>query len=203
MPSDWTNISSLQNGLIEFRLSAGQPEVYVDGYGQSDDYARQLWRSALHQLPPAFQASQILMLGLAGGVAINELYDRFPNCKIIIIEWDPSMVLLFNRYCQPHLPITIIEGDAVLAVPQLPQSFDLILVDLFTGGLPEPRLLDDSFVAAIASHLTPSGFCLLNAFETAAFFTTFSRHLSPFATWRFDYNLLAAYSLSLADNKAK
>ena len=85
-------------------------------------------------------------------------------------------------------------GDAVELLPQLTRKFDLVIIDLFKGDTPEPRLSTPAMIISIAQVLNPSGHIILNAFKSVSLIETFARHVEHLNTWRFRYNRLALYT---------
>lgn len=188
-----TRLSSAKNGEIVIHYYFWSPAVFVNGYDQSTDYTGDMWRRALRRLPQVFQAKKVLMLGLGLGSALKFIQRRFRGCQITVVEWDPVMIELYRELYKQHLNIKIIEGDATVIVPKLGDTFDLVLVDLFKGNVTPAELARDKFVRAIASTLTPTGYCLLNAFVSLELFPVFEYHLKQIDSWKYEHNSLALF----------
>ena len=97
---------------------------------------------------------------------------------------------LFPESIKPDLLV----GDAVELLPRLTRKFDLVLIDLFKGDTPEPRLSTPAMIISIAQVLNPSGHIILNAFKSVSLIEAFARHVEHLNTWRFRYNRLALYT---------
>ena len=190
-------IYSHQNGRIVIKRGWWRPEIEVDGYVQSGTYMKLLWRSALKQLEKDFQAPNILMLGLGAGSAIREVHSRFPKSQVTALEWDEAMIDLArrSRLYPAKLSPKIIIGDAIVTLQQLNKQYDLVLIDLFKGNIPEPRLGSAETIAALIKATSPSGRILLNAFEDLRLIESIARHLDYVQYWKFRINHLAMYRL--------
>ena len=56
-----------------------------------------MWRKAVRRVPSTARIESVLLLGLGGGSAINEVHTRFPIAQIAVLEWDPVMVNLAHE----------------------------------------------------------------------------------------------------------
>ncbi len=188
-------VHSDKNGDILVKHLFGHIEILVNGYYQSGEYMRKLWKRAVRRVPHDQPVHQILMLGLGGGSSLNDLHARFPEAKLTIIEWDPVMVELSKKlgYFDKALKPTILIGDAVDLIPQLTETFDLILIDLFNGPNPEPRLSSSSVISSITRVLAPNSLVILNIFKAFTIIEAFSQQLHHEHSWWFRQNRLASF----------
>lgn len=153
-----------------------------------------MWRHAFRHLPQTFSAQRILMLGLGNGCALGELRKRFADCAITVVEWDPVMIDLYREIHTTDKPITILEGDASIIVPQLNEIFDLVVIDLFTGNATPPELQSAKMLSALTRVTTLNGYCILNAFASLNLIPLFDAHFSRNDAWEYQYNTLALYT---------
>jgi spermidine synthase len=188
-------LQSEKNGRIDVWQYFGVVKVIVDGYEQSGKYLQLMWRDALARVPSDVPAKRVLMLGLAGGIAIQEIYRTFPDAEVTVIEWDPMMVEASRLAgCIPadRTP-RIITGDAFEEVAKLGEKFDIVLVDIFRGGIPDARLASDEFAMRLGKSLNRDGSLILNAFESLEFLPAFERCFQEHITWKYEYNTLALF----------
>lgn len=190
---DQKTIPSEKNGKIVVLSTFGKTDVFVGGFHQSSGYIQIMWRKALRHVPRKFPVKTVLMLGLGGGSAVGELQKRYQNCAITVVEWDPEMVALYHQLHPKNAPITVIEGDAMVIVPALPHTFDLVIVDLFKGNETPTALGGHAMIQAIARTVAPGGYCLLNAFVSLGLLPVFDEHFSPENVWKYKFNTLALY----------
>ncbi len=160
---------SPQNGLVHCRRLFGRWDMRVQGTSQVCSALDDVWRIALNRhIPRAASIKRILILGLANGSTLPLYRKRFPGCHITAIEWDASMVDFMDatQHFGKHERPDVLIGDAAELIQHVPGRFDLICIDLFTGESPSPLLQQPSFQKAIAEHLEPYGYILINTFRT-------------------------------------
>lgn len=167
----------------------------VDGYFQSGEYMRILWKQALTHIATDRSVPEVLLLGLGAGSAINEIHSRFPEAAITVIEWDQVMVDIFHRLqlCSPSIVPTLLIGDAIKLIPSIERKFDLVLIDLFKGDRIEPRLSSTEIIDSLANCLTQNGQIILNAFKSHRLIESFSQRLNQTSSWSYRYNRLALF----------
>lgn len=192
---DQQSFPSEKNGKIVVQSLLGRVRIFVDGYDQSSKYIAEMWNKALQYVPSEHPVKQALVLGLAGGNAIREIRRKFKGAHVTVVEWDPAMVELAKKlrfFSHRHMP-EIITGDAAEVVPGMQRKFDLILVDLFHGETPEPRLASDEMISALSRVLEPDGYLLLNPFKTVSLIPAFEKFLTRYAAWHYRFNALALF----------
>ncbi|MCX6743966.1 MAG: methyltransferase domain-containing protein [Candidatus Parcubacteria bacterium] len=189
----WT-VDSEYSGPIECSRFLGRWQICAGGCFQTANYTINMWRKVLKRLSK-IHVKQVLILGLGAGGNIKQLYKKFPKCQITAIELDPAMVNISQRTFlrQVKRQPRIITGDAVKAVENLQEKFDIILVDLFLGKKPAQILLADQFLSSLHGLLKPEGYLLLNAYEHPEIFDTFNKFFSQFSKIKYLYNSLAIY----------
>lgn len=188
-----TVLPSEKNGSVDVRYSFGKAEVYVNGYDQSTGYVDEMWRIALKRIPKSPPPRHVLMLGLGGGSAITHLQKQFRACTLTVVEWDPVMIEIYHGFHSQNKPISVLQGDAIEIIPALQETFDLVVVDLFTGNKTPEALASHKMVGAIANVVAPNGFCLLNAFISLNLPPVFDAHFTQQDAWVYKLNHLFLY----------
>ncbi len=188
--------TSEKNGTISVRRGVrGGLHVYVNGYQQSGAHLAELWRRSMWHVPESHPVKQVLLLGLGGGSCVRDVHARFPDAHVTVVEWDPAMVeiakasKLFRSKRAPE----VILGDACEVVPRMNRRFDLVLIDLFTGGDTEPRLASPEMLDALAAVLEPDGYLLLNVYKTVSLIPAFETRLSRHEVVPFKTDLVAVF----------
>lgn len=185
--------ASEKNGQIICRKFLGQWWIFVDSYDQSSPYIKKMWRSALKRIPPTTKVTNTLLLGLGGGSIVDDLATKYPKSRLTVIEYDPVMVEIARETQMFTTKPNIIIKDAVLAVPQLNDSFYLIVVDLYRGGKTSPSLEDSEFISLIEQKLSDTGTLLINVFENTELLNKFDQFFLRETSWVYSYNALAIY----------
>ncbi|MCS7163303.1 MAG: hypothetical protein NZ958_08295 [Bacteroidia bacterium] len=106
---------------------------------------------------------KVLLIGMGASlVQILAATAKPPFPTIHIIESDPEMVALQERYLEFPLPYHLHLGLAEALLPTLKETFGGIFVDAFVeDSVPEP-LQQEAFVAELARCLAPSGLLFWN-----------------------------------------
>jgi spermidine synthase len=186
---------SAKNGLIYCRRFLGRWEVFVGGYHESSRYLEAMWRNAYSRLPADFEPRRILMLGLAAGDNVRLMHERWPQGRVTAVEWDPTMIRVaesLRLYPSDWRPEILI-ADAAEAVRTLPGKYDLILVDVFTGGKVAQAAYGDDFYHHISRLLEPTGLALVNGFLEPAALDAAAAGLGEVMRWKQGYNHMGLY----------
>jgi spermidine synthase len=186
---------SSKNGIIVVTNSG---EVYAMGSRQTSKRYPAMWADALaHDHTRSTHArAKILMLGLAGGGALQAVHARYPSASVTAIEYDPVMVRIAHtllEHASFPFPTTIV-GDAAVTLPRLQETFDLVLVDLFTGYTPAPLIQESSFWDEVKRVLNQGGAVLLNVAGDAHAMDAAKQHFSTCEVWRYRMNLFCLLS---------
>ncbi|MEN2992334.1 MAG: hypothetical protein ABDH91_02140 [Bacteroidia bacterium] len=106
---------------------------------------------------------KVLLIGMGASLVQLLAATAKPPFPIIhIIEPDPEMVALQERYLEFPLPYHLHLGPAESLLPTLKETFEGIFVDAFVeDSVPEP-LQQADFVAELAGRLAPSGLLFWN-----------------------------------------
>lgn len=190
---------SAKNGLIRARRDFGKWNVSVANCGQSSPYLNRMWNAAFEKLS-VYAGNQhitsVLMLGLGAGGEVAKVHKRYPSSTLTVIEYDEEMIAfakelkLYKPAPFPH----VICADAALAVPQLSQTYDLIIVDLFKGPTPSPLSADPIFLQALETKLSDTGFMLVNVYQENKIFAHIAKKFLPLAQWKFEWNHIGLFT---------
>jgi spermidine synthase len=113
------------------------------------------------------EARRVHHIGFGGGRIPMVLHHYFPQMVIESTEIDPEVVRLARRWFGAHpderTPVHIEDGRAYLARQPASISYDIILVDCFTGSGQHPYSLSTrEFYALARSRLAPGGVLATN-----------------------------------------
>jgi spermidine synthase len=110
------------------------------------------------------QPKNIAMIGLGGGSLAKYCYRHLPQAKITVIEINPDVIALRQRFVIPDDDerFEILLGDGAEFVKNVAGKFDVLLVDGFTSdGLPA-KLSSEEFYDDCFSSLTGDGIMVVN-----------------------------------------
>lgn len=149
--------------------------LFLDGDLQLSTWDEYRYHEAL--IHPAMSASpnrrRVLLLGAGDGMALREIL-KWPGVEqILVIELDPSVVKVAQRY--PALAaanqnsfedprVNVLHGDAFQLISQLSNKFDVIIADF-----PDPdqavvaKLYSKGFYQQIEQQLTDAGIFVTQA----------------------------------------
>ena len=121
----------------------GQKSVWVGGFQQSGPLVEKLWSKAISVIARnemTKQSSQnILILGLGCGSVLKPLFKKFPDCQITGVEIDREMIETGKKYfnLEKYSNLRIVCDDAKNFCRKTKEKYDLILVDMYKGNVPE------------------------------------------------------------------
>lgn len=137
-----------------------QSAVYADAPNELVFwYTREMARVALEEQP-----SRILMLGGGAFTLPQYLAKRLPNSQIDVVEIDPELQGISERYFYYKHPknVNLIFDDARSFVNQSKNTYDMILVDVYGDSSIPFSFITQEYAAAVASRLAPDGEVLIN-----------------------------------------
>lgn len=145
---------SFASSLIQSCMRLDDPDELVL------DYTRAMMAFMLLNAQP----KSVLMIGLGGGSMLKYLHRHCPAAELTVVEIHPEVIDMRQDFHIPadseRLRIVCADGAAFVARP--PTSYDVILVDGFTGaGLPD-ALCSRGFYAHCRKALTPEGMLVAN-----------------------------------------
>ncbi len=160
-------------------------------------YTHDMWKTVLTDTKTYTTKSptSVLMLGLGAGGQIRTLHSLFENCTVIAVEYDPTMVDLFERLrlYAPFPKPTVITGDAKHVVSQLTETYSLVLVDLFIGPDPAPFISSPEFLNNVKKLLADDGLVIINANATPRHLDAAGSILKQKRRWQYETNHLGLY----------
>ncbi|HJY38747.1 MAG TPA: fused MFS/spermidine synthase [Steroidobacteraceae bacterium] len=114
----------------------------------------------------------VLIVGLGGGTLPRALRQVLPNVHIDVVEIDPAVVRVANRYFdfKPSDLTRVIESDGRVYVKRAQrtgQRYDLIMLDAFDHEYIPEHLLTREFLQEVKSLLTPQGVLTANTFSSS------------------------------------
>jgi spermidine synthase len=149
-----------EQGRSLLRVAGVIQSVAVDEHHEPD-----VWDAMIPERRPA----AALILGMGGGTIAALLTQRFGPLPIVGVEHDPRIVHLaresFGMRALPNVQIVV--EDALSFVRQCRATFDLICVDLYTGGKLAHGVLDTSFLRAVSQLLSRDGVITINLWASA------------------------------------
>ncbi len=161
--------SAVADGGVKVTREQGRSLLRVAGVIQSilvdERHQPDVWDAML----PAHRPEAALILGMGGGTIAALLTRRFGPLPIVGVEHDPHIVRLaretFGMGELPH--VQIVTEDAISFVRQCRATFDLICVDLYTGGKLSHGVLNASFLRAVSALLSRDGTITINLWSSA------------------------------------
>jgi spermidine synthase len=183
--------TSKKNGEILVRRILGNWIVSVGGCQVTGPYLFAMWVHLFKLVSNSRNkrvVTNVLMIGLGGGGQIQTIYRSFPGCLLTVIEHDSVMISIaceIGLY-QPYLFPRIIEGDGIEVIKGLRETFDIIVLDIFTGPNVSPSLAEDSFINSVKKILSIGGTIVVNAYQQETYLITIKKHFNSgqLIVWR-------------------
>jgi hypothetical protein len=185
---------SVKNGEIQYTRWFWRWQVHAKGVDHSSNYLTRMWKDAIRRVPREGVRS-ILVLGLGVGSCIPVLQKRFRGVSITVIEWDPAMVEVSDRvqYFSTELRPRILVGDVRTVLPELHETFDVVVGDIFDGVSVSEAMRDEHVRDQLRRVLSRHGTFIFNVFREPELFSLFQGKLSLQKKWKFTWNWLAIY----------
>lgn len=147
---------SFGNNNIQSRIDMHKPYRLLQSYFKPMMAARTF----------SLNAKNVLILGLGGGAMVHYLQYYHPELAITVIENDPEIVMIAERYfaIKPqdnHLEIKTI--DALDFMKSCQRKYDLIFVDIFSPDKSPDIQYPDSFYELCSSCLSSKGAIAFNS----------------------------------------
>lgn len=166
----WGNMYIADEGnerSLYFNGDSPQSSMWLDApFDLTIEYTQLLMASLLFIPPPR----AALLFGLGGGSVAKFLWNTFPDCEIHSVDIRPKLVeWAYDHFHVPRDPrIHMHIDDAIHFVEEEPQqTFDLIVVDLFTTEGMSSKLADHDFFAQCEKFLSPQGVLAWNVWQSA------------------------------------
>lgn len=192
---EYLTVPSEINGTIKCWRNLGEWQVAVGETGQSGPYLDTMWKRAVRKVPNRKSVRRILILGLGIGSSIEAYYKRFPTAKVTVVEIDPVMVELADRFTflKGRQRPEILLGDAREVVPTLKGRYDLIVFDMFIGQDAAQTTRQGDFIDTTIRLLAADGSILVNAYLEQDIFALFQRHCREITRWKYQRNHVAHF----------
>ncbi|RKS20278.1 spermidine synthase [Pseudomonas sp. WPR_5_2] len=116
---------------------------------------------------PSKDRISVLMLGLSDGVALAPIGASTRVASLLAVDLDET-ALLRSLHNRKRLPASIdfdsVVADAAHFLVVTPDTYDVIIVDLYTQNGYAPIVFDNGFHQLLKSRLTPLGHVVFNGF---------------------------------------
>lgn len=168
-------VQSPLNGLIQVKSIFGQPRILVNGMIQSGGLTEAIWKKGVKKIsnlqPVRRQGglliSNVLILGLGGGTAVQLINKYFPQAKITGVEIDPIMIKLGKKYfaLDKITNLKIINTNALDFAKNYalhPTPYTLILVDLYLGNQFPVKAESKPFLMGLKKLVVQDGVIVIN-----------------------------------------
>lgn len=155
--------------ILKSEAANTQSAIYLDSDELLSGYLR-FFELARHTGRPM---RRILMIGAAGWVYPMHLVRELPEASIDVVEIDPAMAGIAERYfglkTSSRLRRFDEDGRTFVnrAALRMPGRYDVIFIDAFQTRVPPFQLLTVEFAHGLERLLTPQGVVVLNFIATA------------------------------------
>jgi len=147
---------------LQFQIGEVQSEMFVDDpVSLALPYTRTMIDFMLSHRNP----KHIVMIGLGGGSIPKWCYREMPAADITVIEIDPQVIALRDRFHIPpddHRFRVIYEDGADYVVARAPGRIEVLLIDGFDIYGQPPQLCSQAFYDDCHRALTPDGVLVVN-----------------------------------------
>ena len=107
---------------------------------------------------------RVLILGLGGGAIPTYLGRFLPDATIDTVELDPGVIDVAKKYfgIRETSKVRFIENDGRVFLNRNKETYDLIIVDAFTGSYIPFHLMTKEFYRLVRDRLSPGGVAAFN-----------------------------------------
>jgi spermidine synthase len=133
----------------------------------------------LFLLGPHLQGGRkVLMLGVAGGVALKQIARVFPDADITGVDLDPAVLRVARDYfgLRDYPRIRLVAEDARWFLTRSGERYDVIAVDLYVTGTIPFFTATTEFFALAKERLADNGMLLINVLSRRRG----EEHIAPF-----------------------
>lgn len=142
--------------------------------------------------------ARILFVGLGGGAMPRYVRWLLPRARIQVVELEPRVVEVarewFGFRTDSLLTVHVADGRDVIQEAE-PGSWDLVILDAFSGGEIPPSLTTLEFLEAVRRSLAPQGVAVGNLHTTSRVYR------SMLATWQEVFPAVALVDVPLRRQK--
>lgn len=158
-------VKSEINGTLEITWYNGKKHLNSKNANYSYGSLQRILKFGLEKLDLK-NVNSILVLGLGGGSVIETLKTDFNyQNQITAVDIDPQIIAIAKNEFQIETSkkLNIICDDALHYIENTPDTFDLIIIDLFIDLTVPEQFLDLSFWETTLKRKSASGSILFNA----------------------------------------
>ncbi len=106
------------------------------------------------------EAKRALLIGLGSGHLVNAL--KHHEIRTDAIEIDPAVAYAAPKFFNFHPTGKILIGDGRYQIKKLPNNYDFIIHDCFTGGAEPYYMLSTEMISELKKKLSPGGILAVN-----------------------------------------
>lgn len=166
-------VTSPINGEIKVVESNGIRRLLVQGYTQSktldkNGLAEGYWDSFRQVTLLKIVPKKALILGLGAGTIPIIWQEEFPKLEIDIVEIDPLIAQVSQKYFDLPKSLQTYITDGANFVFQTKNTYDLIVVDVYSGGDFDRTCETEEFIQNLARIVTPQGVVIFNRIYSLA-----------------------------------
>ncbi|CAN5141000.1 hypothetical protein BH09PSE3_BH09PSE3_15930 [soil metagenome] len=146
---------------LHFDWSAVQSEMSrEDPLALTVDYTRVMMGFLFFNPKPI----RIEMIGLGGGSLAKLCYHLLPTAEITVVEIDPAVIALRQRFLVPpdDHRFRVVLADGANYVRQPGPAADILLIDGFDADGQPPQLCSSLFYSNCHQRLAPGGLMIVN-----------------------------------------
>ena len=139
----------------------GSKTILVDGVPQSTypSPSGGYWKNMV----PTRKVDSVLVLGVGGGTIPRMILKKNPKAKIVGVDNDPSIIKVgIDHLALGEINMDLILKDIFEYVYEIKDKFDLIVVDLYSGGSFPYKCLSPKFINHLKGLLNKSGEIYIN-----------------------------------------
>jgi spermidine synthase len=150
--------------------------IQAEGLTQSGGIVETIWRTTLKnishnkslaksELDKSLIINHCLILGLGGGTVAKLVRKYWPDAKIVGVDIDPVMVELGKKYLdldKQNVQILISDASNPPNTPNLPKTYDLVVVDLYQGDKFPKVFGTKNYIQLVGSLLASRGTAIFN-----------------------------------------
>jgi len=106
----------------------------------------------------------VLVLGSAVGGILRSIEIAFPQARAVGVDLDPAVhKVATDVFGVDPARNTLVTADARLYLVEHPETYDLIIVDLFAGEFTPPHCISREFFGLVRDRLAPGGSVFVNS----------------------------------------
>lgn len=148
-------------------LNAQKPSLVQSTYAKQGTLFNLSYIDLFSMGPIVSSVKDLLILGMAGGASVRQFQQYFPDIKIDAVEIDPKIIkIAADRFgVKENASLKIFEADARPFLAKSQKEYDMVEVDVFSGGPYAPfYTLTQEFFKSAFAHLTQNGMLMINIY---------------------------------------